>query len=78
MSPKNVTESKLVWFGVLQLLIGLAGGLPEIVAFVQKFTAENPVDWSDAGQVVPWVLMLVSGIITIVLRAITKQPITLK
>jgi hypothetical protein len=71
---KDTFDSKTIWFGVIQILLALAGGLPEIVAAVQK-SLEAPPEWSDVGQVVPWVLMLVSGVVTILLRRVTTQPL---
>lgn len=53
-------QSKLFWFGVLQVVVGIL----ELIA--------TEVLLSDGGG---WAAV-VSGVVTIVLRYVTKQPIT--
>lgn len=77
MDPKHPADSKMIWLGIAQVVLSLLVGVPEMVALVQKML-EQPPQWSDVGQVVPWVLMLVCGVATIALRAVTKQPLALK
>lgn len=72
MEPKLPSESKLVWLGVVQILIGIMGAVPAI----QEFLASQVWDFSDAVAAAISVLTIVIGVLTIILRALTKQPLT--
>jgi hypothetical protein len=61
MAMKNWYESKLVWMGVLTALLG-------IIPLVQEMVSKGPVDFTA-------VLTLLSGVIVVVLRVWTSQPI---
>jgi len=63
MEGKEFWKSKLFWLGIIQTLIAVLG----LIA-----------DWLEAGNYTePSVIMLVSGILTIVLRIwFTDSPVT--
>lgn len=67
MTPKPWYMSKLIWLGTAQLLGGLA------------LIAEALVKWTESGgdpqTLFTALVPSVSGLLTIVFRLITKQPI---
>lgn len=75
MEPKLPSESRTIGLAVIVMIISLAGAIPETVAFIQKFATDNPVEWTDAVSVVPWILLLAKGLVDIWLRFATKSPI---
>lgn len=74
MEPKLPSKSKLVWLGVVQILIGIMGAVPAI----QEFLASQVWDFTDVTAAAVSVLTIVGGVVTIILRALTNQPLTWK
>ena len=72
MEPaKSPSESRMVWLGILQILIGISG---DVVVFLQSQTW----DFTDYLAATVSVLTIVAGVATIALRWVTKVPLTLK
>ena len=58
---KSIFASKTIWVGVIEILIGVLGLL---------------ATWLNAGVYTPEaIVLLIVGILTIVLRFLTSQPI---
>lgn len=62
MTSKPFWESKTFWFGFAQILVGIGTALQELLT-------KNDFSFVSVG-------MFVMGIITIVLRAMTKEPLS--
>lgn len=78
MEPKTPTESRTIIVAVLWILVAISGEIPAVVALVQTALTEWAPDWSDIAAVTAWALLLISGIAQIMLRSLTKVPLTLK
>lgn len=65
MTPKNWYTSKTVWFAVLTVLIGIAGA----------FGFGEFVPDASTAQMIEAVTLIVVGLVGILLRYLTKEPI---
>lgn len=75
MEPKLPSESRTIILALIQIAIGFLGAVAPTIEFIQEFARDNPVDWSDAATVIPWLLLLIKGLVDIWLRFATKTPI---
>lgn len=78
MEPKLPSESRTIILAVIWILVAISGEIPAIVALVQTALTEGAPEWSDVAAVAAWALLLISGVAQILLRAVTKTPLTMK